>query len=362
MDSAWQPWYTGRRWQALAALISVGSLIALLSYAYATVYTSPDLQVWWLAARFWLSGVDPYGATGDRLLGTGSGFAYPFPVVLLSLPLALLPLAGAATVWALTSLLVALALPFVFQNHPERWKPALMLAYFPLWASLEEGQWGPILLLWTLLCLSWLHRARWTLSGAVTSLTLLKPHVGIALLAGMLAYAWCMRVPLRWWLGLAGGLFIFWVGTQALAPGWVLAWTEQVRAYDAEDQNRIDAWSAIGTLSGIVAAMIAAIAWKRHDALLLLAAVIVVVLIVLPTRSFYNHAVLLLPIAVLAMRAPRMAVLTIAASWSVLFLPLIGAGADIVFARSIGFYLPLVAGLAVIGRRVPENRNAPCAS
>ncbi len=43
-------------------------------------------------------------------------------------------------------------------------------------------------------------------------------------------------------------------------------------------------------------------------------------------------------------------------------LPFISADADIVLARSLGFYLPLVAGLAVIGRHIPENRNAPCAS
>ncbi len=362
MDSTWQPWYTRRRRQTLAALVSGAILIALLYYAYATVFTSPDLQVWWLAARLWLSGVDPYGATSDRLLGPGSGFAYPFPAVLICVPLALLPLAGASTMWALLSLSAVFALPFALRDTPEPRFAGMMLAYSPLWASLEEGQWGPLLLLWALLSLRWLHRSRWLLSGAVASLTLLKPHVGIALLAGLLAYAWYMNVPARWWLGLASGLFIFWAGTQALAPGWVLAWIEQIRAYDAEIQSQIDALSIVGMVSTILATIVAALAWKRRDAPLLLAAVVVVVLLVMPTRSFYNHAVLLLPITVLAMRAPRLAALTIVASWSMLILPMIGAHADIVLARSLGFYLPLVAGLAVIGRHVPENRSAPCAS
>ncbi len=362
MDSTRRPRFAGRRWQALAVLVSGVCLIALMYHAYATVYTTPDLQVWWLAARLWLSGVDPYGATGDRLLGTGSGFAYPFPAVLICLPLALLPLAGASTVWALMSLSVAFALPFAFRDTPEPRFAGMMLAYFPLWASMEEGQWGPLLLLWTLLSLRWLHRSRWLLSGSVASLTLLKPHVGIALLAGLLAYAWRLNVPARWWLGLAGGLFIFWGGTQMLAPGWVLAWIEQIRAYDAEDQNRIDALSMVGMLSAVLATIVAALAWRRRDAPLLLAAVVVVLLIVLPTRSFYNHAVLLLPLTVLTMRAPRLAALTIAASWGVLALPFISADADIVLARSLGFYLPLVSGLAGIGRHIPENRNAPCAS
>ncbi len=44
MDSVWRPWYTRRRWQALAVLVSGVCLIALMYQAYATVYTTPDLQ------------------------------------------------------------------------------------------------------------------------------------------------------------------------------------------------------------------------------------------------------------------------------------------------------------------------------
>lgn len=82
MDSAWQPWYTGRRWQALAALISGGSLIALLSYAYATVYTSPDLQVWWLAALMIVASrgmliLSLIGTHADIVLARSLGFYLP---------------------------------------------------------------------------------------------------------------------------------------------------------------------------------------------------------------------------------------------------------------------------------------------
>ncbi|MDW8146133.1 MAG: hypothetical protein RMJ48_07500 [Roseiflexaceae bacterium] len=156
----------------------------VIHHAYATVYTEPDLQVWWMAVRLWLAGIDPYGPIGDRLLGTGSDFAYPFPAVLICLPLALLSLAWASTVWALMSLAIAGVLPIALHNRLNPRIVAPMLAYFPLWASLEEGQWGPMLLLWTILSLYWLHKGRWLLSSTVATLTLLKPNVGIALLAG----------------------------------------------------------------------------------------------------------------------------------------------------------------------------------
>lgn len=334
------------RWQ-LWALIAVGaSLIAVIHQAYATVYTEPDLQVWWMAVRLWLEGIDPYGPVGDQLLGTGSGFAYPFPAVLICLPLAPLSLAWASTVWALMSLAVAGALPFALRDRPDPRMVAAMLAYFPLWASLEEGQWGAMLLLWAMLSLYWLRRARWLLSGAVVSLTLLKPNVGIALLAGIAAYALSVNVPRRWWTGLAFGLLIFWVGTQALAPGWPAAWLEQLRAYDAEDQNRMDALSITGALAGILAMICIFVAWRQRNASLLLAGVVTAVMLLLPTRSFYNHIVLLLPIALLP---PRIAAPVALLSWGVLALPVIST--DIVFARTFALYLPLAMGLAAATRQ-----------
>ncbi|MDW8215309.1 MAG: hypothetical protein RMJ55_17285, partial [Roseiflexaceae bacterium] len=252
------------RWQLWALIAASACLITVIHHAYATVYTEPDLQVWWMAVRLWLAGIDPYGPTGDRLLGTGSGFAYPFPAVLVCLPLAPLSLAWASTVWALMSLAIAGVLPIALHNRLDPRIVAPMLAYFPLWASLEEGQWGPMLLLWTILSLYWLHKGRWLLSSTVATLTLLKPNVGIALLAGIAAYALCTNVPRRWWPGLALGLLIFWVGTQALAPGWPFAWLEQVRAYDAEDQNRIDAVSFTGALAGVLTIVCAFVAWRRR--------------------------------------------------------------------------------------------------
>jgi hypothetical protein len=349
MLARWQPW----------ALIAAGvSLIAMLHHAYATVYTEPDLQVWRMAARLWLEGIDPYGPIGDQRLGTGSGFAYPFPAVLICLPLAPLSLAWASTIWALMSLAVAGVLPGALQDRLDPWIVVSMLAYLPLWASLAEGQWGPMLLLWTLLSLYWLRRERWRLSGAVAALTLLKPNVGIALLAGIAAYALCVRVPRRWWTGLALGLLIFWVGTQALAPGWTLAWLEQLRAYDAEDQNRIDAMSITGAFAGVMAMICTLVAWRRRNARLLLAGLVTVVMLILPTRSFYNHVVLSLPIALLPLRIAAPVALL---SWGVLALPAITT--DIGFARSLAFYLPLSIGLAAAAWQAKEQETGTsCAS
>lgn len=268
------------RWQLWALIAASACLITVIHHAYATVYTEPDLQVWWMAVRLWLAGADPYGPIGDQLLGTGSGFAYPFPAVLICLPLAPLSLAWASTVWALMSLAIAGVLPIALHNRLDPRIVAPMLAYFPLWASLEEGQWGPMLLLWTILSLYWLRRERWLLSSTVATLTLLKPNVGIALLAGIAAYALYVNAPRRWWAGLALGLLIFWVGTQALAPGWITAWLEQLRAYDAEGQNGIDAMSITGALAGIMAMICTLVAWRRRNASLLLVGVVTVVMLI----------------------------------------------------------------------------------
>ncbi len=346
------------RWQPWALIITGVCLIAVMHQAYATIYTEPDLQVWWMAVRLWLAGINPYGPAGDRVLGTGSGFAYPFPAVLFCLPLAPLSLPWASTVWALMSMATVCAMPFALHDRPDPRIAAVMLAYFPLWASLEEGQWGPALLLWGMLSCLWLRKEQWLRSGAVASLVLLKPNVGLALLAGLVMYALHTGAPRRWWMGLACGLLVFWVGTQALAPGWPLEWFEQIRAYDAEDQNRIDAASVVGALAGVIVVVSAILSWRRQKSALLLAGVVTAALLLLPTRSFYNHVVLLLPIALLPL---RIAIPVVLISWGVLIVPAVSA--DIVLARSLILYLPLAIGLAAAVRQIDTHRGEePCAS
>lgn len=332
-----------RRWQTYALAAAAIGLAAVIHHAYATVYTEPDLWVWWSGARLWLGGVDPYGPAGDAALGTASGFAYPFPAVLLSAPFALLPLAWAATAWALLSLAAALSLPAVVQERPPAWAFALMLAYFPLWASLEEAQWGPVLLLFALLSVRRLHRGRPAAAGFVLPLVLLKPQVGIALLAAVALYALRAGAGGRWWAGLVLGGLVWWGGSLLIAPGWPLAWLEQLRAYESEAQNVVDARALPGALALALALGAAIIAWWRRDATLVLAAALPAALLLLPTRSFYNQAVLLLPLALISARAPLAAALAAGLSWAVVALAL--AGGDPALGRALCLYLPLAAAL-----------------
>ncbi|MFQ3634163.1 glycosyltransferase 87 family protein, partial [Roseiflexus sp.] len=260
--------------------------------------------------------------------------------------------------WALMSLATVCAMPFALHDRPDPRIAAVMLAYFPLWASLEEGQWGPALLLWVVLSFYWLRKEQWLRSGAVASLALLKPNVGIALLARIIGYAICTNVPRRWWVGLVFGVLVFWVGTQALAPGWPLAWFEQLRAYDAEDQNRIDATSVVGAFAGVIVLVSAVLAWRRQKTAPLLAGIVTVALLMLPTRSFYNHVVLLLPIALLPL---RIAIPVVLISWGVLIVPVVSA--DIVLARSLALYAPLAVGLAAAIRQTDaQPGDGQCAS
>jgi hypothetical protein len=321
-------------------VLALAGLVGVLHRAYATVYSGPDFQVWWGAARLWLAGVDPYGPVGDATLGTGSGYAYPFPTVLLMLPLALLPLALAATVWALLSLATAAALPALVRDRPP-WVFALVLAYFPLWASLEQAQWAPILLLFAFASLYLLQLERPLQAGIVLPLVLLKPHVGVALLAAVILYAAHSGAGRRWWQGLALGVLIWWGGSLLVAPAWPAAWLEQIRAYQAEDQNAIDALSLPGAFALALALGTLGIAWRRHDTAAVLCAALLAATLLVPTRSFYNHAVLMLPIALLATRAPRVAAVAVLLSWAALVPPLLGA--DAVFARTVCLALPLAA-------------------
>lgn len=339
------------RTRALLAL-SLAGLALVTTMAYATQYTDPDLQVWWGAARLYLSGIDPYGPVGDAQLGTGSGFAYPLPALILSLPLAPLPLPLAAAAWALMSLGVALALPTLAEDPPP-WAFGLMLAYFPLWASLEEAQWGPLLLLFALLSLRW-RRSRPLAAGLVLPLTLAKPQVGLALLLAVMLAAALGGAGRRFWLGLGLGFLIWWGGSLLIAPGWPLAWLEQLRAYDAEDQNSIDALSAPGALALALALGALGLAWRRRDPALALSAALLALTLLLPTRSFYNHVVLLLPIALVAARAPRMAWATVLLSWAALAMPLLGADAPL--ARAALICLPL-GGLLLAAARPDHGRH-----
>jgi hypothetical protein len=332
-----------RRWQTYLLLATVAGLVAVLYAAYSSIYTEPDIIVQWRGARFWLSGIDPYGPQATFLLtgsysSTASGVAYPFPVILLMIPLALLPLPWAATIWTLISLLTVLALPIVLLERPSIWAFVLSLLYFPFLASLEEAQWGPVLLAFALVSLHYYRTGRQQWSGFVLPLALLKPQVGIALFLAVAAFVLLRGVDRRWWYGIALGFAIWWGASLLIAPDWPLGWLGQIQRYSDENQNAILALLPLGAVVLALAALVAALAWRRRDAEVVLGAVLLIGLLALPTRSVYNQVLFLLPLVMLAGRRPRAVAAAILLSWGIFALLFLGV--DALGALALALYAP----------------------
>lgn len=342
-------------------LLAIAGLFFTLVWAYTTHYTQPDLFVWWRSSQIWLSGIDPYSREADTLLSGAlanvrSGFAYPFPVIILSVPLALLPLPWAAASWSLISMAVLMALPLASKQRITGATIALPLLYFPVYASLEEAQWAPILLLFALVSLLLFHTGRVGLAGLMMPLVVLKPQVGMALFVGLVAHALLARAGRRWWFGLALGVLIWWGGSLLIAPSWPWGWLRQLGKYTAEDQNVVDAFSLAGGLLFCGFFALAWRSWRAGDPYGLLAAVVAAVLLVLPTRSFYNHVLLLLPLAIIAPKHPRVALAAAGLSWAILAVALLGG--DGTLERVLALYMPLAGALFVYqnqqGRRLDQ--------
>ncbi|HWQ12470.1 MAG TPA: glycosyltransferase 87 family protein [Roseiflexaceae bacterium] len=350
-------------WRSYVLLAAAALLVGMMHAAYSGHYHDVDLAYPWLAARMWLSGIDPYGAeatfqlTGSRSPAT-SGFPYPFPVVLLALPLAPMPLAWAATVWACVSLGAALALPLALLERPPAWLIALPLLYFPMLAAIEEAQWAPILLAFALASVA-LHRTgRHLASGILLPLALLKPQLGIALVVAVGGYVLLRGAPRRWWYGLALGLALWWGLPLALMPSWPLGWLEQLRRYSGEGQNSVIAFSVPGAALALTMVGLAALAARRRDAELLLAMLLAGLMLLLPMRSVYNETLLLLPLVLLAGRAPRATAAALLASWGILLL--LAFRVDQSSGRALAFYAPLVlVALVALGARTPALGTAP---
>jgi hypothetical protein len=128
----------------------------------------------------------------------------------------------------------------------------------------------------------------------------------------------------------------------------------QLSKYNSEGQNVIDASSPLGVLLLIVLVALAWRLWRRTDSIGLLAAVVTIVLLVLPTRSFYNHALLLLPISLIGVYRPRPAIGVALLSWATIVVGILSGNG--MLARLLALYLPLI-GLIALYAMGPSPRD-----
>jgi hypothetical protein len=193
----------------------------------------------WLAPHLLLQGQDPYRADiwvpahdtfGARWISDPT-FLYPLPLAVLLLPFGIFPLDVAAVLWVFLSLAAIL---LVARMLISSWLPGQLMPYLlpalagiilfrPTFLTLLVGQ-MEILLLLCLAGTAWLWEGgEWLKGGLLASVVVLKPQIGLPLLA--LTSLWLLFH--RRWAGLAGmglaALALFALGA-VFDIGWVGRW------------------------------------------------------------------------------------------------------------------------------------------
>ena len=215
-----------------AFAIVVGTIAGLYAWLGIVIHHGsfiPDFQVFWDGARVLLKGANPYigySAPGP----TPVPLYYPLPALLVTVPVAWLPLAVAAGVAVgVSSSILAWVIP------SWRWP---MLASAPFVMAASQGQWSPLIVVGALV-------------PAAGFLAALKPNLGLA----AVAYR-----PTARGIVLAGlALFI----SIAALPSWPWDWIRNLRTLEGHPPP-------LFTLSGSFL-WLALLRWRTPEARLLLA-------------------------------------------------------------------------------------------
>lgn len=216
---------------ATIALIPVLALLALLiafRLVSPVLYTESDFFTFWLAGRLAITGGNPYSSqawiAGHHLYGAtwiaNSSFLYPIPLSLVFAPLGLLPIYPAYVVWVtLSQLMIVASGALLLRPHP----PSLVRYYLlplaagtaifrPTILALLNGQVTALVLL-VLAGVVYLWReGKWWQGSLLLSLLVLKPNLGVPLIAMLSLYLLIRRrFSALLWEG-AGGLALLLVG------------------------------------------------------------------------------------------------------------------------------------------------------
>jgi alpha-1,2-mannosyltransferase len=336
-----------------------------------------DFAEQWAAARSILEGSQPYDPTtwhglAARLAGRASDspvFIYPPYVALALVPLAVFPVATAATVWLLAGLvLAALALRGLIAQRPSGGVllPALfgfaLVSSGPSLLALAQGQLDFVLLAAIAAGTAAILRTHAVAAGAASVVLLLKPQLAPLVI---LAFARALDGPRRGtylWV-VSGGIAAILI-TVAIVPSWWLGWLRGLTALAGAQPIRTTTlattFEALAGPTGIVLAALVVIsavaislAFDRRSEGHLVVWLATAVLIA-PYVQAYDHLLLIVPLAlasgVLAPRAPRVAVGVGMAGAAILF---VGApfAAAVTIARgqdTVGALIPLAVWLLLV--------------
>ena len=297
-----------------------------------------DFFTFWLAGHLVAQGGSPYDPQA-WLAGyhqnamdiiPNPAFLYPLPLALLFAPLGLLPFVPAYVTWVtLLQLLILASLGLILLAEPS---PRAKYLYLPLLAgvilfrpatlTITQGQVsGLFLFILAAMALLW-QRGKWLGGGVLLGLLVLKPNLGLILLA---ALGFWLVLHKRW-SALAGALLsgcLLLLAGLIYAPGWVgQYWSIGANKLSQTFGGSPTVWGlsalvcrahsvCVLTLGGAAAALLVlGFLWlgmrlKSLSPLTVIALSICLTLLVAPYTWTYDQLLLLLPVTLVALALDR---------------------------------------------------------
>jgi hypothetical protein len=231
-------------WRTVAILLGITLGILLVAYFIASSQdffraNGSDFFSLWLAPRLLVDGKNPYNPRdwipphafyGAHWVANPT-YLYPLPLAILLIPLGVLPIEVAATVWVainLVAILIAckLVLSIWDKKWPYKYLIPLLCGIFLFRAvaeTLRLGQIDAMLLLCLAIGLYLWHRENWFTGGLVIALTIIKPQIGIPLLGLLSFWLLCRRL----WKPLAGEaitVILLFLAGWVVNHSWIQAW------------------------------------------------------------------------------------------------------------------------------------------
>ena len=325
--------------RGVAAALVAALLLAegVVGAASSDFYRERDFYTVWSGARLIAAGLDPYdenvwcreteGLDVAALTSAGvarcvSRYAYPLWTAVALVPLGVLPLAWAASLWLTLSLaatLAAIALAWRGVGGPPRGLlllVAIVIGSEPFWLTVAGGQASAIVALGLALCAFYTARRRERAAGSSLALAALKPHVAAFAVAAVAVRAVAARERAFLVGGVAAFVALFAV-TIPIRPAWAGEWLGEIFGRQIGHVTEYaTAWGVgahdlggLGWGAALVATVVLACApaWTeiRRSRIALLALSVPLSVFATPYAWSYDFLVLIVPWAFVLARALR---------------------------------------------------------
>lgn len=317
----------------------------------ASVYRDFDFFGFWAGGRAVLEGLDPYdprvaaslprafGSAGNALL-VGSGYGYPLPTALLTLPFSALPLPIAAPGWlvlqvaAAAAALIALGRRLFPATHRRDTFVLLALlgASQAAWVLAWSGNIGGFLIAIVAVALVLLLDGHAVAAGALLGLLVVKPHLFLWAVPLLLVYSPARLRIAAGGAAVSGALLL---ASLVVLPGWPAGWLASALRLQGTNVSRANAWGPmpadarwLGWIA--IAAALAAFLWwwaeRRPDLATFFGVALALSLLGAPYVWSNDHVILGVTAAVALAHAARLgererAAVLVALAVTLVFLP-----------------------------------------